>query len=329
MAYTDSEDLNYLGDLFAVGARQTPFINRIGNPISESGDLNQDVIKTDSFEFAMAQPVDTGAGTQPAITEASSVTGQTANTITRGQDTNTCQIFQRTAEVSYKKLSTTGTVNNALSGVHNIDGVQAGAGFGIGGNPVSNELDFQVQANLKGMASDLNYSCLQGAYQGAASVSTAAKTRGLTAGITTNVVSAGTVALKQSHVNSVLKAMFDAGAQFDQIVAICNSFQRQSLSALYEFVPQSRIEGGSKIEKIYTDFTEIEILADPNAPTDTILFVDIVHCKIVICPVSGSLMIVEPIEKTGASYAKQMYLQAGLDYGAEEYHGKIDGLTTS
>lgn len=330
MAYCDSEDLNYLGQLFTVGARKTPFLNRIGNPIGPDGQLNPGVVSlTNSFEFAVAQPVDTGAGSQPAITEAASVTGVTANTITRGQDANTCQIFQRKAEVSYKKLSTTGTVNNALSGVHNIDGAQAGMTFGVGGNPVSNELDFQVVSNLKGMASDLDYSIIQGSYQGAASAATAAKTRGLDNAITTNAVAAGAAALTQAHINSCVKAMVDSGAPMQTLVALCNSFQKQSLAALYEFVPQSRTEGGAMIETIYTDFGIIEILYDPNVPTDTIFIVEMSVCRLKCCPISGQVFLIEDKSTAGASYAKQMYTQLGFDYGPEEYHGIINGLATS
>lgn len=330
MAYTDSEDLNYLGQLFLVAQRSTPFINRLGSPISDMGTLNPGVVvTTNSFEFAVAVPFDTGAGSQPAITEAASVTGVTANTITRGQDTNTVQIFQRKAQTSYKKLSTTGTVNNALSGVHNIDGAQAGMTFGVQGNQVTNELDWQIMANMKGMASDLDYTCLQGTYQGAASAATAAKSRGLKNAITTNAVAAGSVALKQTHVNQVVKAMVDSGAPFMTVVAICNSFQKQSLAALYEFVPQSRTEGGAKIETIYTDFGIIEILYDPNMPTDSIYFAEMSVIRIECCPVQGKVFVIEDKPTDGASYAKQMYTQLGLNYGPEEYHGKITGLTTS
>lgn len=329
MAYTDSEDLNYLGQLFMVGARSTPFLNALGNPIQD-GQLNPSAASlTNSFEYSVAVPVDTGAGTQPAITEAASVTGVTANTVTRGQDTNTVQIFQRKAEVSYKKLSTTGTVNNAISGVHNIDGVQAGIGFGIAGNPVQDELDNQVLMNLKGMASDIDYSFLNGAYQGAASAATAAKTRGLANAITTNAVAAGAVALTQSHVNSVIKAMVDSGAILENIVAVCNSFQRQSLGALYEFVPQDRFIGGAQIQQIYTDFCQVGILYDPNMSTSSIYFVEMSVCRVKVCPVTGKVFLLEDKSTDGASHAKQLYTQIGLDYGPEEYHGKITGLTTS
>ncbi len=37
----------------------------------------------------------------------------------------------------------------------------------------------------------------------------------------------------------------------------------------------------------------------------------------------------EPLAKSGAADKYQIYGQAGLDYGAEWYHGKITGLGTS
>lgn len=326
MAYTDSEDLNYLGMLFSVGARSTPFLDAIGNPVT-GGNINASM--TNSFEFATAVPEDTGAGSQPAITEAASVTGVTATTITRGQDVNTCQIFMKKAEVSYKKLSTTGTVNNALSGVHNIDGAQAGMSFGVQGNQVQNELDHQVQLNLKKMASDIDYSFINGSYQGAASAATAAKTRGLANAITTNAVAAGAATLNQSHVNQTIKAMVDSGAPRINVVALCNSYQRQILGSLYEFAPMDRFVGGVQIQQIYTDFCIISIMYDPNMPTDELYFVDMSVIRFKVCPIQGKVFLVEDKSTDGASYAKQMYGQFGLDYGPEEYHGKITGLATS
>lgn len=327
MAYTDSEDLNYLGMMFQTAQRSTGLLNALGNPISATGGLNSSSWRTsNSFEFAVAQPYDSGAGTQPAITEAASVSGVTATTITRGQDVNTCQIFMEKAEVSYKKLSTTGTVNNALSGVHNVDGVQAGIGFGIGGNPVTNELDWQTQMRMKKMASDLDYSIIRGAYQGAASAATAAKTRGLTNAITTNSVNAGGVAISTTLVNSVLKSMVDSGAILNNITAWCNSANLQKLGALYENVPVSRTEGGAAITRIMTPYGDFNVGYDPNIITTEIMFVEMSILRIVVCPVDGRVMIVEDKSTDGASYARQLYLQAGLDYGAEEYHGKITNL---
>lgn len=327
MAYTDSEDLNYLGTLFETAARSTPFLNSLGGVLTESGELNLSRVRTvSSFEFDIAQPFDSGAGAQPAITEADSVTGVTPDTITRGQDNNTCQIFQKKAEVSYKKLSTFGTIDTGLRGAGNIDGVTPGLNFNIPGNPISDELNFQVFAAMKKIASDMNYSFLRGTYQAAASAATAAKTRGIITGVTTNAVAAGGAALGTTHVDSVIKAMVDSGAPRNNIVAVCNSFQAQKLGALYEHVPMSRTEGGSSITRIMTQFCTFDLLYDPCMPTDTILFAEYSVIRIVVCPVTGKYILVEIKPTDGASIAKQIYLQTGIDYGPEEYHGKITGL---
>ena len=59
MAYTDREDLNYLGRLYLIGANQTPFLNMIGG--LNAGKTSQ------SFLFPMAQPYSLAAASQPAI----------------------------------------------------------------------------------------------------------------------------------------------------------------------------------------------------------------------------------------------------------------------
>lgn len=329
MAYTDSEDLNYLGTLFETAARQTPFLNSLGGVLDNSGNLNLSRVRTvSSFEFDIAQPYDTGAGSQPAIDEASSVTGVTALTVTRGQDTNTCQIFQRAAEVSYKKMSTFGTMGTGLAG-SNVDGVAAGMNFNVPGNPINDELNFQVFGQMKAMASDLNYTFLRGTFQLAASAATAAKTRGIITAITTNAVAAGGVNLSTTLVNSVIKAMVDSGAPRNNVTAICNSFQYSKLASLYENVPTDRMIGGSAITRIMTPFCTFDLLFDPTMPTDTILFAEYSVLRIVVCPFMGQMIVIENKPTDGASLEKQIYTQIGLDYGPEEYHGKITGLAAA
>lgn len=328
MAYAATDDtLNYLGQMYSVGARSTPFLNLLGNPVTGNG-LSNKYRTVSSFEFDCAQYFDSGAGSQPAVDETTARGSLTATTKTRGQDNNTCQIFQRLAEVTYKKLSTTGTVYTGLAG-DTVDGVTAGLNFNVPGNPVQNELDWQVEMNLKGMASDLNYTCLNGSYQLAAAQGTAAKTRGLANAITTNTVAAGSVALSQTHVDQVMKAMIDSGAPRNNLILFCNSFQKQRLGKLYEFAPMDRFVGGSQINRIYTDFGILDIVYDPNMPAASIFIVEMSVVRIVICPVKGQYMIIEDKQAESASYKKHMYLQAGLDYGPEEYHGSITGLTTS
>lgn len=332
MAYTDSDTLNYLGQLFLTAQRTTPFIEALGSPLTPAGTINPSVIRVvNSFEFPLAVPYDTGAGTQAGISETTAAgTGVTADTISRGQDTNTCQIFMRAAEVTYKKLSTLGTHGISLEGAHNIDG--AASGVNIGGaanNPVQNELDFQLMTRFARIRSDLDYCCINGSYVGCASAATAAQTRGLANGISTNTVAAGGAYISTTHINSAIKKMVDSGAPRINIVAVCNSFQYQRLSALYEFVPMSRTEGGSAIQRIYTPFAIIGLLYDPNMPTTAIYLTEMSVCRIVICPISGQYIVIEDKSTVGASIKKQIYLQAGFDYGAEEYHCSITGLANA
>lgn len=328
MAYAASDDtLNYLGQLYSVGARSTPFLNMIGNPVIGGG-LSSRYQVVNSFEFSTAVPTDSGQGTQPAITEDASVTGVAATTKTRGQDTNTCQIFMRLAEVSYKKLSTSGTHQTGLAG-STVDGVTAGLNFGATNNPVQDELDFQVGQNMNGMASDMNYTFLNGSFQLAAGKTTAAKCRGLDNAITTTVIDASSATLSNTMIENGVKGMVDAGAPRQNLVAFCNSYQRIRLGKLYEFVPMDRFVGGSQINVIYTPFGAIQIVYDPDMLTDTIFIVEMSVITVKICPVEGKYMLIEDKTSDGASYKKQIYLQAGLNYGPEEYHCKIHNLATS
>jgi hypothetical protein len=95
---------NYVGELYMIGANQTPFLNMIGGL---QGGMTKLV---GSFDFSLAQPWNLESAAQPAITETASLTAPTPVTYVRGQDVNTVQIFQRQVSVSYAKQSSRGAV---------------------------------------------------------------------------------------------------------------------------------------------------------------------------------------------------------------------------
>lgn len=307
MAYTDREDLNYLGKLYLIGANQTPFLNMIGG-------LNGGATSP-SFKFPVAQPWALTGASQPAITEAASVGSQTATTYTRAQDVNTAQIFQYTYEVSYAKQATFGEIS----------------GLGIAGvdQPVNSELDFQRMAALKQMAIDVDYSFIRGAYQDAVNASTAAKTKGIKNAISTNAVAAGAVALSKALIDQLLRTMAAAGSVFVNPVILANGFQKQKISDIYGYAPEDRSVGGVNIKQIETDFAQVGVVYAPNMPTDEIYIVDVSVCRPIFVPIRGELIKDELLAKTAASDKGQIYSHIGLDFGPEEYHGKITGLTTS
>ena len=306
MAYTDREDLNYLGQLFLIGANQTPFLNMIGG-------LNMGKTSK-SFLFPVAQPYSLASASQPAITEAASVSSNTATTITRGQDTNTVQIFQKTVEVSHAKQSTTGE----------IGGLSV-----LGEQPVQDEFEFQKQAQLRQLAIDLEYSMLQGTYAAATDASTAAKMRGLKNAITTNTVAAGTATLSKTLMDAVLAEMAASGALFENVVVLANAFQKQKITDAYAYAPEDRNVGGVNIKTIETDFGEIGVVFDPHMPTDEVYLVEMTVCSPMFVPFMGQVMTFEMLAQVAASKKGEWYAQIGLDYGPEEYHGSITGLATS
>ena len=319
MAYTDTEDLNYRGELFLIGAYQTPFMAMMGGLGAGQ--------RTNSFIFPISQPWGLTAASQPAITEAVSAAAGTPTTITRSQETNTAQIFKYDAAVSFAKQSQYGIMS----------GINTNAA-----NPVTSELAFQKQGQLYQMAIDMEYTFLNGAFaDSSGSATTAAKTRGIITASTTNTVEGGSAKLSKAMINEVLREMATNGAKFVNCVIFVNAFQKQMITDIYGYAPQDRNVGGLNISRIETDFATMGVVYDPFVPTDTVLIADMSVCSPVFVPVSfdgedfnvdmsaGSDVLWVPTAITAAQKGGFFYAQAGLNYGPKEYHGTITGLATS
>lgn len=317
MAYTERSDSNYLGELFLVGAYQTPFLNMAG------GLDGARALETKSFPFATAQPWSLTAANQPAISEDDSVSSNTATTVTRGQDTNTVQIFQETVEVSHAKLSASGEIA-PISTAYTPD-------LGLAGEQVvKNELEFQKMAAMRQIAINADYSMLNGAFQEAINGSTAAKMRGIITACGTNTVNASSAALSKTLLDNLIREMATNGAVFENIVCFVNAYQKQRLSTVYGFAPEDRNVGGVNIQQIETDFAKIGVVYAPNVPTTTLLLADMNYVRPVLCPVPGKgYVFFEMLAQTAASQKGQIYGQIGLDYGPEEFHGTITNLLAS
>lgn len=306
---------NYVGELFEIGANQTPFLNMIGGLNQAGGKI------TSSFIFPTAQPWALNAASQASISETASLTAPTAVTYTRGQDVNTVGIVHRQVSVSYAKQSNFGQIVPYSS----TQSFQQGAT-----QPITNEKDFQIAAHMRQIALNTDWTFLNGAFVAATSAAVAAKSRGIITATTTNAVAAASAPLTKKLIDQLLRTMAANGAVFMNPVLFCNAFQKQQLSDIYGYAPADRNVGGVNIKVLETDFAQIGIIWAPNVPTDTILVADLSVCAPVFCPVPGKgVLFYEELSKTGASEKGQIYGQIGLDYGPEEYHGKITGLATS
>jgi len=306
---------NYTGELYMIGANQTPFLNMIGG-------LQGGAIRTvGDMQFPLAQPWALEAASQPAITETASLTAPTPWTYVRGQDVNCVQIYQRQVSVSYVKQSVVGQITaDATTGL--VDGRDP--------QPIQNEKDFQIMAHMRQIAVNVDYTFLNGAYQQATSAAVASKTRGIITACSTNTVGASNATLSKTLMDQLLRTMASNGAEFINPVVFCNAFQKQKISDIYGYAPQDRNVGGYNITQIETDFAMLGIVWAPNVPADTLLIADLSVCSPVFLPVPDKgVLFFEELSRTGASEKGQIYGQIGLDYGPEEYHGTLTSLATS
>lgn len=305
---------NYIGELYLIGANQTPFLNMIGG-------LQDGMVRTvGAFDFPLAQPWSLETPSQPDISETASLTAPDPWTYVRGQDDNTVQIFQRAVSVSYAKQSVGGSVYVNAAGDVNYDETQ----------PVMNEKDFQIAAHLRQIAVDADWTFLNGTYQKATNAATSAKTRGIITGCVTNTVDASSAQLSRPLVNELIKSMASNGAEFTNPVIFCNAYQKQQISEIYGYAPADRNVGGFNISQIETDFAILGVVWAPNIPTSTLLIADLSVCSPVFLPVPDKgVLFYEDLDSGGAAEKGQIYGQIGIDYGPEEYHGKITNLATT
>lgn len=309
---------NYTNEAYLIGANKTPFLNMVGG-------LQDGSVRTvGDFEFTLAQPWTLNAAAQPDITETDSLTAPTASTYTRDQDRNTVQIFHKQVSISYAKQSVTGQVR-----VNEIGALGFGHGDQTQSQPIANEKDFQIDANMRQLAIDVDYTFLNGTYQQATSAAVSAKSRGIITACMTNTVDASSAAISKSLIDTLLRTMAANGASFINSVIFLNALQKQRLSNIYGYAPESRNVGGVNINQIETDFAVLGVIWAPNVPTDTVLIADVSFCSPVFLPVPDKgVLFYEELTRTGASESGQIYGQIGLDYGPEEMHGTITSLST-
>ena len=304
----DSYDLpNFVGELFNITPNDTPFLSAIG------GMTGGKSVTSKQFTW---QTVDNATAAQTVVAEGADATFAERS---RSEVTNVTQIMQYGVHVSYTKQAATG----------NLSGESI-----LGNQPVQDELAFQLDMAMKRAARDIEFSFLQGTYVADTDVSTARKTRGMLAAITTNERGAAGGALAQGDVDNVLKQMADSGAPFEQPVMFANAFQKQKLSSIFSsalsLAPRDRNIGGVNITTIETDFGEIGIVYNRHVPADDIVIADLAYCKPVFLDIPGKgHFFAEPLAQTGSAYKFQIYGEVGLEYGPEQFHGKITSLSTS
>lgn len=303
---------NYVGELFQLGQQDTPFLNMIG------GISGNNMPVVESTDFSMGQGYKLNEASQPAISEDASATAPTATNYVRSQEKNVVQIFQRAINITYSKMGNA----NAISGINVLGQAQ----------PVRNEKDFQIAANLKQIAKDANYTFLHGAFNLATKSSEINKTRGILTAITTKVVNGAATAaveLTKDLMDELFRESAKDGFDFSNAVIFVDAYNKQMITKLYGYAPQDRNIGGMNIKQLETDFGNVMVMYEPTMGGELGLF-DMNKIVPVFRSIPNKgLLFYEDLAKTGAAEKGQLYGEMGLDYGAESFHAKIKNLTTA
>lgn len=296
---------NYVGELFHLTPRETPFLSMIGGL---TGGL-----PTASPVFTW-QTDDNAAASQPSIVEGADATFSERD---RAERSNVVQIHQEGVEISYRKQASTG-----LLGGESILGTQ----------PVQDERSRQRMLKLAKVGRDVEFSFLQGAYQRPVDNLTAYQTRGLSSAVSSNVITAAAgEELTKAHVDDLLQTMFESGSIFSIPVFIVNGYNKRKLSEIYGYAPESRNVGGVNVTQIETDFAgQVGIVLDRHQPVGEVACVEVSVCApVILSDDEHPPFAFEPLAKTGSAEKEQLYGEIGLHYGPEEWHGKVTGLTTA
>ena len=309
---TSFTTLNFSGMLFNRGNTRTPLSSLIGGRAKT----------TNHVEFVTGQEyVGGGNGSQPSISESTSLAAPDATTVSRSQLTNVTQIFQESVGISYAKESNMGT----LSGI-NIASQQA--------NPV-NELDFQVAAKMQKIARDIEFTFINGVYNKATSDAEINQTRGLVPAITTNVKAMGDKPLGLWDVADVMKSIYTNNGPTQDLVLWCDATTMFQINADavqngMTVIPAAREVNGIKLSSVITPLGTVYLYLGECLPAGTALLLNLNAIAPVHQPVPGKgNFFLEPLAKTGAGQKYQIFGQLGLDHGPEWFHGKFTGIATT
>lgn len=311
---------NFVGELYRVTPRETPFLSLIG------GLSGGKTIMSKDFTWQLQ------ADPAPGQVEIQEGADPTYEFVGRGELANTVQIFQYGVEVSYTKLAASQQLGPQAAAT--ASEVIGGASPISGTNPVTNELQEQLGIKLAQMAKDVEYAFLNGTFR--RPLTTAAEqaasgqrqTQGILGAVGTTEATAATGPV--DTVNNLLVAMHGKGAPMNNLVFMATAANKVEMTKAYAssgyLIPaRDRYIAGLAAEEIVTDFGTFPVFINRWLPADTVLAVDLSVVKPVHLSIPGKgTVFTEELAQTGAAVRWQLYGEIGLEYGVPNWHGKID-----
>jgi len=302
---TNFNSLNYLGEVFLPGTKGTTnFLQLLADKTPR---------RVYDIDFALSQDYDLETPAQKAITEADSVTAPTAITYTRSQEIQSAQIFQYTINLTDMKLFSLAR----RAGLNQADATI-----------VTNELVFQIEANMAQMRLDLEFHYLNGTYQKGVDATTASQMRGILNDSNIAAVAADGAPLDKALMNVLFKEMADNGAKFQDSFILVPAAQKANLDNAFAFEPTDRFVAGVRLQRLYHTFGKCDVLYVPNTlASSSIAVVDAAFIEPVFIPqMDGREVVLELLARTGMAQKHQLVTLASIDYMHGSLHGKLTGL---
>jgi hypothetical protein len=315
---------NYIGELFFLIPAEVPFLSMSGGLTGGKS--------VDSTEFSWQVTDNAEAAANNTALEAADPTDES---IIRQYVKNVVEIHQESVAVGYSKQSATG--NLGASDVGNAGTPGAGADAApprlLGNQPVQNEMSHQLGLKINKISRDVEMSFLYGVYNLPTDNQAARDTRGIMTAITIHAETYAT-SLRDSF-NALLIGMYEDETKVAPLVnpvIFVNGGTKVKFSNEYTnnmgLADRSRTIGGVNVETIITDFGTFGIVLDRYMATDELLLADMSVVAPCFMPIEGKgHFFTEPLAKTGAYDRVQIYGELGLEYGPEQFHGKIVTIT--
>ncbi|MGP3708492.1 SU10 major capsid protein [Gordonia paraffinivorans] len=298
---------NFVGELFGVSPEDTPLLSAIGG-LTGGVSERAPIFTWQSYDLRDADEDRQRLEGANAPTEEGRV---------RFNGSNVVEIHQEQVKVSYTKLAATGLVAST-----NV----------IGSQPVQDELAWQINQELKQIARDVEKSFIVGEYALPNDNNSPRKTRGLLEAITTNVEVAG-APLDEDIVLDLFQQVWENGGiqEGETRTVIVNAGVKRQLTKIFikeaNYSESSRNVGGVNLQTFETDFGRCNIMLNRYVPADTLIVASLEDLAPHFLEIPGKgHFFVEPLSKTGAAEAVQIYGEIGLGYGNEAKHGKITGI---
>ncbi|MDD7505558.1 MAG: DUF5309 family protein [Actinomycetaceae bacterium] len=304
---------NYTGELFAASPEDTPLLSAIGG-LTGGESVGSPVFSWQGYDLRDADDA-------RQRVEGADVTNFEERT--RFQASNVVEIHQEAVSISYTRLG-----SNRMVSTNGTDKMVQLGSLSI---PAS-ELDFQLTAQMKQIARDVEKTFITGKYAFPSDNSAPRKTRGLLEAITTNVATTVNAAdaLTEKDVLDLIEKVWENGGVQESSTAtlIVNSTLKRALTKIFikdaNYQEGTRTVGGVNLKTLETPFGTFNVMLDRYVPKDKLLVVSLEQLKPAFLEIPGmGHFFAKSLATSGSAEKVMLYGEIGLIYGNEKAHGVL------